>query len=160
MGESLNLAVRKARQGRSSKVVRCAKCAKLTRTARSAVGGRALCYECRNRAAGRSIFEDHHTLGRHMDPDLTVTVPGNLHRDLSEWQLDWPEEVRDDKGKDPLLIAVTVLCAIWDWYRGLAPYFQHLIGFFRRLRAVLVVRYGARWFETLKLGGLWASPAV
>jgi hypothetical protein len=97
----------------------------------------ALCSECRSRAQGRSVFEKHHTLDRQADADLTVTVPGNLHRDLSALQIDWPPEVKEDQGRDPLFIAVAILCATWDWYRGLAPYFQQLIDFLRRLRTTV-----------------------
>jgi hypothetical protein len=43
-----------------------------------------ICYECDLKARGRSIIEVHHIIGR--DVDLTVAIPANLHRAISQRQ--------------------------------------------------------------------------
>src|SRR4051812_46761107 len=100
MAESLNRAVRKARRRRTGKHVPCRICGKPTWVPQSSTADE-LCYECRSRTAGRLTTEIHHVLGRELDPDLTVEAPGNLHRDLSELELDWPTEVRNNPTRDP-----------------------------------------------------------
>src|SRR4051812_18800344 len=107
MAESLNRAVRNARRRRTSQHVPCTECGKRIWAKKGTKPG--LCYECQARAAGKGTSEVHHILDRGIDPNLTVEVPGNLHRDLSELQLDWPPEVRKNRANDPILIAMAVL---------------------------------------------------
>ena len=87
-------------------------------------------------------------------------MPGNVHRDLSEAQFDWPQEVVTNPTCDPLLLGVALLLAIWDACRVLGPYLGSLIDYVRRLREVLVAKFGDRWFDALRLAHLWGNAAV
>src|SRR5690606_3208904 len=49
------------------------------------------CYEHYLLRSRRSPYEKHHVAGQH-NSDVTVDVPGNDHRSLSELQRSWPED--------------------------------------------------------------------
>src|SRR4051794_5846459 len=50
-----------------------------------------LCRECRAARAGRSPIEWHHPAGQH-NSEMTIAMPANDHRILSDYQHDWPLE--------------------------------------------------------------------
>src|SRR5579883_3368237 len=57
------------------------------------------CYACDNRLGGGDGFERHHIAGVWNRPFLIQTVDANLHRILSDWQYDWPVDVRTNPGR-------------------------------------------------------------
>ncbi len=110
-----------------------------------------VCYECSCRQAGRSWTEEHHPAGRHNSP-VTVIVPGNDHRVLSDMQRDWPEHTLRNPNGSPLLAAAA---AIRGWLDVLRLIIERTVGYIpafledldRRLQATL----GDKWWEELSL---------
>jgi hypothetical protein len=145
----LNRAVRHARRkrvlGPDARCSRCG-CTDLTAlTERTRQGKRViLCYECAQIRSRRATVERHHLLGRVNDPS-TVGMPGNLHRDLSDKQLDWPEEVRHNTHRNPLLTLAGVFYALHD-------VLQWLVQRWRKIADNLVK--AGRWAES-KGGPHW-----
>ncbi|QEC48538.1 hypothetical protein FSW04_13830 [Baekduia soli] len=78
--------------------------------------GMVLCYECRAEHTGRAAIEHHHLAGRHNDPS-TVAVPGNVHRQLSDAQRDWPIDTLRNPQANPLLRAAAWLRGFLDLLR-------------------------------------------
>jgi hypothetical protein len=62
----------------------------------------ATCVECDRLKRGESIMDRHHTAGRNNSP-LTISIPANLHRILSERQYDWPKRMLENPDGDPLI---------------------------------------------------------
>ncbi len=67
-----------------------------------------LCGSCR--AASQPALEAHHVAGRHNDP-LTVNLPRNPHRVITEQQTLWPRDTLTNPHGSPLLEAAA-------WLRG------------------------------------------
>ena len=161
MGKALNRAVRhKRRKRKIMPDARCSRCGCPIWLALEQQGEETLCYECARAAEGRLEDEGHHLIGWELEPTVTATLPGNAHRVVSDFQLDWPEEVRTNPTRDPLLIAGAVILAIWDVGRALSLYFRPIVDFLLRLWRWLVKMYGEQWFTVLQLGPLWTKPAV
>jgi hypothetical protein len=55
----------------------------------------ATCVECDRLKRGKSIMDRHHIAGRNNNP-LTISIPANLHRLLSERQYDWPKQMLEN----------------------------------------------------------------
>lgn len=117
-----------------------------------------LCYECRCAEPGRATVEQHHHAGRANDP-ATVPVPGNLHRELSERQHDWPAEVRRNPERDPLLWLAAACYGLRDhlawWAAWLARVADWLVALARELRD----RSGPAWWMELGVGAPWQGAA-
>jgi hypothetical protein len=107
--------------------------------------GTVLCYECLQRATGKQPVEAHHHLGRAVDP-TTVNVPGNLHRDLSDRQYDWPAEMRRNPTRDPLLWLAAACLGLRD----------HLAWWVSQLSAISAFLVAASGALQRELGAAWA----
>jgi hypothetical protein len=59
----------------------CLECGKV---APGAIPKSGICYECNRQGRGLPTTEDHHIIGR--DVDLTIPIPANLHRAISQRQ--------------------------------------------------------------------------
>lgn len=87
---------------------RCQSCTEANALALMRVGDSMLCFECRARLEGKSPFDDHHPMGRHNDP-LTVRLPTNDHRIVSDMQIDWPAQTLRNPEQSPLRKASAAL---------------------------------------------------
>lgn len=106
------------------------------------------CYECANKAAGRNPIEKHHVIGRHNDPDLIATMPGNAHRILSEMQnVTWPQETLRNPDGSPLLKASAAIRSFLDHLRVLIEYVLGWVPpFLEGLHEWLVATYGDQYW--------------
>ena len=113
MGNSANVLAHKNRRSRTLPAgARCATCggtSALTQRRRDGI----LCYECRRVAQGASRYEQHHPLGRAVDP-RTVPMPGNAHRVVDALKAAWPPEVRQNVDRRPLLLLAGFLLFLRD----------------------------------------------
>lgn len=112
------------------------------------------CYECQCQARGRSGVEQHHHLGRVVGP-ATIPVPGNIHRDLSDRQYDWPSEIRTNPERDPLLWLAAALLGLRDHLAWWLAWLERIARWFIVLSEALAARDGERWWEMLDLPPLW-----
>jgi hypothetical protein len=117
--------------------------------------GETLCYECVLTEDGQPTVEDHHALGRKNSAD-TVTVPGNLHRYLSARQRAWPNSLRENVGRDPLLSLAALLRSFADFASYAVRYFYRFSDALVALYHALVEKLGPDYWTDLGLGPLWA----
>ncbi len=111
-----------------------------------------VCYEHRTARQGRDPVEAHHVAGRANDSDLTVPIPGNDHRVLSDLQRDWPIATLRNLESSPLIRAAGFLRGWLDvlWViltRGVA----WIPAFLERLDEFLTNHFGSEWWRTLGL---------
>jgi hypothetical protein len=106
-----------------------------------------LCYECRS--GPKHSREAHHVAGRAND-QITVDLPGNVHRIVSDRQADWPRRTLTNPDQSPLLRAAA-------WLRGSIDLLRTLIergldwipGFLEWLDQCLVQEFGDNWWKAL-----------
>jgi hypothetical protein len=128
--EAINRAGRRSRKVRTlGPNARCWKCDYTDVTALQWKHGKIWCYECASAEEGRPTVEEHHVLGRTNDPAM-VSIPGNLHRALSDAQEDWPKATRYNRDGDQLRRIAAYLrarrdVAAWE-IEILEPYAQEL----------------------------------
>ncbi len=103
------------------------------------------CYACHARDTGRPDAEHHHIAGRH-NLAMTVPIPNNEHRILSDCQQDWPTTTLRNPDRSPLLQAAA---AIRGWLDILVVILERAIGwipgFLEALDAWLCARLGPEW---------------
>ena len=117
------------------------------------------CYECACSKHGKTAIEAHHHLGRAVD-DATVPIAGNIHRDLSDRQRDWPKAVRTNPQRDPLLWLAAAVFGLRDHLAWWADWIERIGTWLVSLATVLTERDGARWWESMELAPVWqAVPA-
>jgi hypothetical protein len=109
-------------------------------------------------ADGKETVQQHHLLGRANDDttESAVTVPGNLHTHLTACQREWPEPIRRNVSRDPLLVTAAEQRAYADFSRFATLQFRRRSDYLIALRAALVERYGEHWWEEFDIGPLWA----
>jgi hypothetical protein len=129
----------------------CDDAAALTKT-----DGRVRCYECRCAEHGKATVEAHHHLGRAVDPS-TVPVPGNLHRDLSDRQYDWPPEVRTNPQRDPLLWLAAACLGLRDHLGWWVAWLDRIARWLITLSKVLRETHGEQWGTALGLPPVWQA---
>jgi len=112
------------------------------------------CYECHRNAGQKTTVEQHHHLGRAVDP-ATVPVTGNVHRDLSDRQYDWPPAVRRNPHRDPLLWLAAALFGLRDHLGWWLAWLDRIARWFLDLSTALASRDGARWWETVGVAPVW-----
>lgn len=136
-----------ARRGRQVGAgARCAVCGEQDPRALVSLPGRVLCYECLAAEHRRPVSEAHHFPNRYNSP-LTVTVPGNDHRILSEDQLDWPMKTFRNPHGSPLLRAAAALRGWLDVVRVVVDRGVGWIpAFLEELDAWLEERLGPEWW--------------
>ncbi len=156
MGQAaINRAARQAKRVRiTGPDARCGQCGWRDPTALLRTDETVLCYECRSTETGRATVEDHHILGKDNDP-ATVPVPGNLHRLLSDAQLDWNKVLRTNPDHDPLMWLAQECQGASDhvawWARILARLALWLVELAAGLRRV----HGVTWWVELGIPSLW-----
>jgi hypothetical protein len=145
---------RQKRQRTLGTEAQCSRCGWPDATALTKTGGEMLCYECQCLSQSRATLEQHHHLGRAVDP-ATVPVPGNVHRDLSDRQYDWPAAVRTNPQRDPLLWLAAALFGLRDHLDWWTTWLERIAHWFVALSEALAARDGERWWEALELAPVW-----
>jgi hypothetical protein len=113
------------------------------------------CYECLAAHQGKTTVEQHHLLGKANDPVTTVGVPGNLHRALSDAQHDWPNDVRYNTERDPLLWLAALCRSLRDIGHCVVGWLEQIAQFLEELSKTLKETHGVHWWEPLGVGPLW-----
>lgn len=155
--EAIDRAARKSKRSRVlGTEARCGAC-DWSRTESLTTGPDGVrCYECRSAEQGRTTIEGHHIMGKAIDP-ATVPVPGNVHRWLSDRQLDWPAELRTNPERDPLVWLAQALRGLTDhlaWWVGIL---DGLARWLAALSASLRERHGLTWWSELGVPSLWEA---
>ncbi len=154
--EAINRAVRRTRKARplgpDAKCWKCG-CEDPTVLHRPKNKRKIWCYECVSLEDGKSVVEQHHLLGEANDP-TKVRTPGNLHRIVSDAQIDWPEEVRYNTERDPLLWLAALCRSLRDIGEAVVGWLDQIALFLERLAQTLRELHGPRWWEALGIGGL------
>lgn len=145
---------RQKRQRTLGTQAQCRECGWSDAIALTKASNDVLCYECQCRHKDKATTEEHHHLGRAVDP-ATIPVPGNIHRELSDRQYDWPHEVRTNPQRDPLLWLVAALCGLRDHLVWWTAWLDCIARWLQSLSEVLRTRHGDRWWETLGLAPVW-----
>ncbi len=149
--EALNRATREAKRSRKlGPDPHCAECGWREPEALCMISHEVRCYECVQADKGKAAIEAHHHFGAAIDA-ATVAIPGNLHRVLSDRQLDWPKELRMNPHHDPLLWLAAGARGLHD---HLAWWLEHLLGiadFLVSCSTALAARIGPRWWTELGL---------
>lgn len=149
MSEAGNAAMRDAaRKRRIPENARCAVCGFGDAITLEAWGDKWRCYQCSNRARGKPTEEAHHILPRKVSP-LTVDLPANLHRILSEKQLTIPQEIRDAAPGHPLAFIVLLLCSVRDFGLAIVEFLGAAIQWLVRLMEWLDAKLGKGWIKEL-----------
>ncbi len=112
------------------------------------------CYECSCAAQGKAAIEGHHHLGRKVDP-ATVPMAGNIHRDLSDRQLDWPKVVRSNTQRDPLLWLAAAVFGMRDYLAWWTEWSDRIGTWLVSLAGLLRTQHGDDWSGSLGLAPLW-----
>ena len=156
MGKSdLARAARAAKRQRTlGQAACCAACGYADPAALTKSDGRVVCYECRCAELGKATVEEHHHLGRAVDPS-TVPVPGNLHRDLSDRQYDWPTPVRENPNRDPLLWLAAACLGLRDHLSWWVAWLERIAHWLLALASALKETHGEQWGQALGLPPVW-----
>lgn len=156
---SVGRATRRARRQRTlGPDARCTHCGWTEVTALSRSDDTTICYECQAVASGKQSSELHHHLGRKNDA-ATVALPGNLHRDLSDHQHDWPGDVLRNPERDPLLWLAAALNGLRDHVAWWVDWLEQIAAWLCSLSSVLQVEHGTNWSARLSLPVLWEAPS-
>jgi hypothetical protein len=149
MAESLDAAVREAaRKRRVPENARCAECGFPDAKALERWGNAWRCYECANRARGKSTTEAHHVLPAKAS-SATINIPANLHRILSEQQIAIPQDIRAGAPKHALAFVVVLLSAVRDFGLTVVQFLGAAIQWLLRLMAWLDEKLGKGWIKEL-----------
>ncbi len=137
------------RQRRVGNGAACSVCSERDPNALIPRADRVVCYECLAMEGGRTPTEPHH-LGGSQNSPFAVTVPGNDHRVLSDYQQDWPQETLRNPDGSPLLKAAAL---IRGWLDILRLIIERAIGwippFLERLDAWLQQQFGPCWWHRM-----------
>jgi len=107
-----------------------------------------ICAECKRRAEGRSIYDQHHPASK-SNHDLKIPIPVNDHRAvLSEAQYEWPKATLENPDGSPLRAAAGCIRGIIDKIKYLL---DELLGwiphFLETLDEFLAARLGSHWWS-------------
>jgi Zn ribbon nucleic-acid-binding protein len=156
--EAIDKATRRARRKRTVGGAPCQGCAWADVTALTKPEDSVSCYECGRDRDGKPTTEAHHIQGRANDP-ATVQVPGNLHRMLSDNQIDWPIALKSNPDRDPLIWLAQACRGLYDhlavWVTNLKCVSIWLAALSEALRRT----YGPTWWTTLGIPSLWEGMA-
>lgn len=156
MGQTaINRAARKAKRVRVTGAdAQCERCGWVEPTALTRTNGLVLCYECLSIDKGRATVEENHILGKSNDP-ATVTVPGNQHRELSDNQLDWPDGLRSNPERDPLVWLAQGCQGMSDHVAWWATRLARLAVWLFALAVALRREHGGAWWAVLGIPSMW-----
>lgn len=120
--------------------------------------GPIICAECKRRAEGRTIYDQHHPAGK-SNHKLKFPIPVNDHRaELSAMQYEWPEETLRNPDRSPLRAVAACVRAIIDMIRYLLEKLLAWIPpFLEALDDFLVERLGSQWWASSELAE-WINP--
>jgi hypothetical protein len=148
MDESeLNHQIRKNKRRRSlgSRFPKCSRCGESNPVALATI-----CYECQSRGQGKSPIENNHFAGRSND-SVTVSMPGNDHRVVTDLQQDWPLETLRNPNGSPALKAAA---SIRGFLNLLTLVIRRILGwvpeFLESLDEYLVRRIGPDWWKEMR----------
>lgn len=150
---------RQKRQRTLGTQAQCNQCGWSDTTALTKVSGDVLCYECQCLAQVKATVEHHHHLGRANDP-ATIPVPGNIHRELSDRQYDWPVGLRTNPHRDPLLWLAAALFGLHDHLAWWTAWVDRIARWLVAFAEALSARDGERWWEALELAPVWQEVAT
>lgn len=136
----------------------CAGCGWTDASALTKTADRIVCYECGCQERSTATVEEHHHLGRRSDP-ATIPVPGNVHRSLSDRQVEWPDAVRSNPHRAPLLWLAAALLGLRDHLNWWVDWLTRIAAWFVALTEALQARFGDRWWETLGIGPVWGAAS-
>jgi hypothetical protein len=157
--EALNREVRTARRTRTlGPNAYCSHCGCVDPTAlvkRTRQGKRViLCYECAQARDGKRTVEDHHLLGKASD-EVTIPVPGNAHRVLSDLQLDRSAALRDNPDRDPLIWLAQLCHALKDIFTYCVEWLDRIAEWLLALSQELRAQFGTGWWTALGVPPFW-----
>jgi len=159
MTTSIQKAVRAEKRARTlGDDPRCPICGETTQAALVTTDDGIYCYECHCEKQGKATTEAHHHLGRAIDPN-TVTIPGNIHRALSDRQRDWPMEARQNPERDPLRWIAAGLYGLHDHLAWWLDWLRRLATWFLQLAEALRDQHGPQWWDALGIGRVWEAAA-
>jgi hypothetical protein len=157
--ESIRRAVRHAKRTRRlGPDARCSNCGAVDVTVLQHHGECILCYECAAARQGKITFEEHHLLGK-TNVDLTISLPGNLHREVSDRRYDWPESVRTNPDREPLRWAAGLCYGVRDLLAVLDDWLERVANWLLALSEALEEALGTRWWVTLGVDTPWGKAA-
>jgi len=115
------------------------------------------CYEAALAAAGKALVEAHHYAGR-INDSLTVALPGNAHRVVSDEIYTWPYGTRCNPAGSGLRAAAGALRGRLAVERQMVERIDSwLIDYLEQLDERLTAVHGEHWWEAL---GLPAPPVL
>jgi hypothetical protein len=158
--EALNRAVRQSKRTRTlGPNAHCATCGSTTPAALKRYKQRVLCYECHMAESGKTTVEDHHVLGR-KNADETIGLSSNVHREVSDQRYDWPEEVRANPNRDPLIWSASLCFGVRDLCALLARWLHRVGTWLVNLAQQLTEQHGPAWWQAMGIGTPWeGKPA-
>jgi hypothetical protein len=146
------------RSERFPKDAACENCGE--RDPRALVPGQVLCYGCSGRRRGRVQTEQHHIGGRH-NSDVTLAVPANEHRILSDMQANWPEETMKNPDKNPLVAIEAHLRGWIDLVKvAIERVFSAVLAPLVALNSDLCSAHGRQWWNEPEFATFRASVPV
>lgn len=109
-----------------------------------------ICAECERRKRGLTIYDEHHVGGKANDP-LTIPIPANDHRELSEAQYDWPKATRENPDRSPLLSISGCIRGVCDLIVMLVKKLLLWIPeYLEKLDAFLTSYFGSKWWTMME----------
>jgi hypothetical protein len=109
------------------------------------------CYECAQKAAGRSPVEAHH-FARRVNDSWTIPLRGNPHRVVSDEEYTWPERTRLSPAGSGLRAVAGALRGRLAVERQMVERIDGpLIDYLERLDERLTAVHGEHWWEALGL---------
>jgi hypothetical protein len=100
---------------------------------------------------GRPTVEGQHLFGKSLEPHTVVLMPGNVHRELDDMKDCWPDEVRYNTSRNPLMTLAADALAHRDWAKLWQKRWQKHADYLRHLDACLRRKHGDRWWDKLGL---------
>ncbi|MGH7239427.1 MAG: hypothetical protein ACREHG_05085 [Candidatus Saccharimonadales bacterium] len=138
-------ALRRREQRTALEGARCA-CGETDRRALMIESEPLTCYQCAAKRDGKSGVERHHVAGRHNSP-VTIAIPANDHRILSDLQQDWSRRTLQNPEGSPLLAMAAMLRG---WLDIIALLIERSLGripaALETLDASLVQLHGTDWY--------------
>jgi hypothetical protein len=152
--DPIGTAVRKSKtRRRVGQGVICSQCGESRAEALVARSRPKLCMQCYAVRRGKKTTETHHFAGK-ANSKITVEVPANDHRTLSDAQYEWPAGVLSNTGASPLLAAAAFLNGTADFIENLIVNgIRYVADFLRRLDTWLRERAGQFWWRGTEFDG-------
>ena len=106
-----------------------------------------LCMQCYSVRRGKKRTETQHLAGK-ANSSLTVEVPTNEHRMLSEAQYEWPPGILENRDGSPVLKAAAVLAGAADFIEDpIVRCIRNVVEFLHTLDVWLREKHGGPWWD-------------